>query len=148
MRLDRDLLAPLMDDRVEGDVPLVCLLIGDPCPVGRPPEAGGAIKFLLSDELGGCVGEALPGTVAQLDILLRLQVDDVQLVVAHEGHLGAVATELRINLRAGRLGDPPERPLASQQVEVSPERNDDRPVLLGADDLGDPRLSQPLPFPA
>ena len=129
-------------------MPLVGLLIGDPCPVGRPPEARGAVHLLLGDELGGRVGEALSGPVAQLDVLLGAQVDDVQLVVADEGHLGAVATELGVDLGAGRLGDPPERPLASQEIEVAPERDDDRVGLLGADDLGDARLAEPLPLAA
>ena len=146
--LDRDPLTRLVDDGIGRDGSLVGLLIGDPRAVGRPPEARGSVHLLLRDELGQRMRQAVGRASGQLGFPFRIQIQDVQLVVADERDLGPVPGEPGIDLGGEGLGEPFEGPVAAREVEVATDREDGHVGVLGTDDLGDAGLAEPLPLAA
>ena len=149
MGLDRIIGSPLVGDRVERDVALVRLLVGDPAAVGRPPEPGRPVHLLLGDELGQAVGEAVGRAFGQATLGLGGDVEDVQVPLADEGDLRPVRRRLRVDLGGLRLGQALQGGVAAEQIEVAADRDDRHvaPIPPGRS-WAIPVLPEPLPLAA
>src|SRR5262249_13396615 len=75
----------------------IALLVGDLLAIGRPPEAGEAVHLLLRDEFSLAMAQGLGGAGGEAVLASRIDVDDVEIAIAHARDLMAIGRKLRID---------------------------------------------------
>ncbi len=133
--------------RNDVDRALVGPLQGDEALVRAPPVAGVTIHLLLGDELGrGPADQA--GAVRRDWLLLPVgQVDDDQVLIAHEADEAALRTDLGVDLVGLGLGQATDvAAFAAGQEDVALQRRQDVPALLIPRILDHAALADPHPL--
>ena len=103
-----------------GDRRLVDARERDVALVGRPPVAGVAVHLLLRDELGHAEAHEAAAFARDRALLAGREVDDVEILVAHEAHVMRARREARVGLVALGAREPAHglAGLARQVVDV------------------------------
>ncbi len=149
MRDDRGPAARDVQARNDVDRALVRALQGDVAFVRAPPIAGVAVQLFLGDELGRGPGDQILAVRGDGLFGARLQVDQEQVLIAHEADEGALGRHLGVDLVGCRLGQASHRAVgAVGQEDVALQRRQDVaalfvPRILDHAALGDPHPLAP-----